>query len=90
MNQDWMLGFILQNLNDLGNVFKRIDTASSFVSDYCNLKMIDTIRIYEINALRRIRLLDKCAISRQLLQPCTRGDTVGLQDSLQTQRLKMI
>ena len=32
------------------------------MSDYRNLEMIDTIRVYEFNDLRRIRLIDKCAM----------------------------
>ncbi len=59
MNQDRLLGQVLQDLDDFCDILKRVHAFCFLVRDDPDPEMIDAVRIDELNALGGVWLVNK-------------------------------
>ncbi len=54
-----MLGLVLQDLDDFGDILKRVDALSFLMCDDSDPEMLDAVRADKLNALRSVWFVNK-------------------------------
>ena len=67
VDQDWVMGLILQDQLHLGDLVQLVDAFERLVRLDWNAKMGDSIRLEVVDAFRGVGLVDHGTVSRQPL-----------------------